>query len=127
MQSLIVKELESGFDQSLEGIAPFRRLPGFHDEEDGDSVTSGEILIPIVLVAHVLIWWGAVEWFLGKSRWWHWVPVAVMAFAVPIVIADVAFAWKREWGPALLAIWEIVGLLGAIARFRYGVRIQKSG
>lgn len=70
-----------------------------------------------LLVITVVIWWFAVLGIAGnRFGLFHWVPVAIASFAVPMMIADTTFqdpqleAWLR-FG------WDVVGILLASVYF----------
>lgn len=69
------------------------------------------------LAAVVVIWWFAVLAVAGKRfGMFHWVPVAICCFAIPIGLADL-LAEQPELGRWLVWTWHGMGLLVAAVYF----------
>lgn len=77
----------------------------------------------LLLVVSVFVWWFAIRAIAGdRFGIFHWIPVAMACFGVPILVADLTFQYPHLPHRLLLG-WHGIGLFLAAV---YLVRAQTS-
>lgn len=67
-----------------------------------------------ILVTNCIVWWYAVRGIVGDRLGpFHWVPVGVACFGVPIMIADLKFR-PPQFSAGLIVGWSVFGLMIAL-------------
>lgn len=76
-----------------------------------------QIMVAAFLGSYVAVWWLAVRVLFGRRLgYFEWVPVAIAAFAIPMLLADwnagSRFGWSDGW---VLWFWFSIAAIIDIA------------
>ena len=65
-----------------------------------------QVVVLLIAVPYIIAWWAALRILFG--RWFQpleWIPVAILAFGIPLLIADVFAARGEQLGYWLAGSW----------------------
>ena len=65
-----------------------------------------QIMAAAFLGGYVAVWWLAIRVLFGRLDYYEWVPVAIAAFAIPMLLADWNAGSRWGWSDGcILGVW----------------------